>query len=451
MLIRTIALALLLGASTPASSASLGSPASPAPRAAMPAAIFVTWDGSPTTTVSVDWHLMAGTNIEALEMRGPGMKVWKSYSGRQFGFPHSTRMVRRAKIAGLKPGTTYELRIGASRVYSYRTMPANLSRPVRFATGGDTQASDAQFGSVNRAVALRNVDFVLLGGDLAYSNGDPRLVAREEMWFETVTKSLVTPEGRLIPVIAAIGNHEVFSERDTTEATRAMITKTGVKLGDATYYRVLHAHARDLQYQVIDVGNYLSLVLLNTDHTAEIAGPQTDWLKSTLASRPSVPHVFPIYHVPGYPSVRAFGAGNSTQVRDHWAPLFESAGVRFAFENHDHAYKRTFPILGGQRDTAGIVYIGDSAWGAGPRPIGRDHKTTEWYLEKTASVNHGIIVTLDKASSRMEVIDTLGTMVDSLRVPQRRRPGLLLQHRPSSLVDSVRAPMVLTRIRHQYQ
>jgi acid phosphatase type 7 len=426
MLIRTLSLALLLGVSTP------GVIAAPA---TIPAAIFLTWDGNPTTTVSVDWHLMAGTDVESVEIRGPGMKTWKNHTGQQFRFPHSTRMVRRARITGLIPGSTYELRIGGSRVYSYRTMPANLVRPIRFATGGDTQASDAQFGSINRAVATRNIDFVLLGGDLAYSNGDPRLVAREETWFETVTKSLVTPDGRLIPVIAAIGNHEVFSNRDTTAATQAMIANTGVKLGDATYYRVLHAHARERQYQAIDVGNYLSLVLLNTSHTAEISGEQTEWLRGALAARPSVPHIFPIYHVPGYPSVRSFGAENSTQVREHWAPLFERAGVRFAFENHDHAYKRTFPIRGGQRDTAGIVYIGDGAWGAGARPIGRDHKTTEWYLEKTASVNHGIIVTLDKASSRMEVIDSLGTMVDSLSVPQRRRPVALTpstQGRPNS-------------------
>jgi hypothetical protein len=60
-----------------------------------------------------------------------------------------------------------------------------------------------------------------------------------------------------------------------------------------------------------------------------------------------VPHLFPVYHVPGYPSVRAFDGATSAQVREHWAPLFERAGVRVAFENHDHAYKRTHPIRAG--------------------------------------------------------------------------------------------------------
>ena len=48
-------------------------------------------------------------------------------------------------------------------------------------------------------VAARDVDFVLLGGDLAYSNGDPRLVAREEAWFETVANTLVTPGSKPEP------------------------------------------------------------------------------------------------------------------------------------------------------------------------------------------------------------------------------------------------------------
>ena len=48
----------------------------------------------------------------------------------------------------------------------------------------------------------------------------------------------------IIPVIAAIGNHEVFSNRDTTAANVEMIARTGVKLGDSPYYSALHAHAR---------------------------------------------------------------------------------------------------------------------------------------------------------------------------------------------------------------
>ena len=396
-----------------------GAPQAPAAPRPVPAAIFATWNGDPTTTVSVDWHLAAGAEIPAVEVRGPGIRRWRSYRGTAIAFPFSTRTVQRAQVSGLRPGAEYELRVGGSRIYRYRTMPARLTRPVRFAAGGDTQAGLTTFGPMNRIAAAQDVDFVLLGGDLAYSNGDPRLVAREEAWYETVTRTLVTREGRLIPVIAAIGNHEVFSSRDTTESTARTMRETGVRLGDSRYYTALHAHARGRQYGVVDVGDYLSLVLLNTGHTAPVQGEQTEWLRDALAARPAVPFVFPVYHVPGYPSVRSFSGSTSVLVREHWAPLFERFGVRVAFENHDHAYKRTVPIRAGRRDSTGVVYIGDGAWGAVPRPIGREHTEPAWYLETVRSVNHGIFVTLSERSARFEMIDTAGGRFDTHAAPGR--------------------------------
>ena len=384
-----------------------------------PAAVFVTWNGDPTTTVSVDWHLLANTDIPAVEVRGPGLSTWRRYEGSATAFPFSSRTVRRARIDGLRPGSVYELRFGDARTYKYRTMPARLTRPIRFASGGDTQAGETTFGPMNRIVATRDVDFVLLGGDLAYSNGDPRLVAREEAWYETITRTLVTRDRRLIPVIAAIGNHEVFSSRDTTEATALMMRETGVRLGDAPYYRALHAHARERQYSVIDVGDYLSLVLLNTGHTAPVEGAQTEWLRDALRQRSAVPYVFPTYHVPGYPSVRAFEGSTSVLVRQHWAPLFEQFGVRVSFENHDHAYKRTVPIRGGRPDSTGVVYIGDGAWGAVPRPIGREHTEPAWYLATAKSTNHAIFVTLNTRGARFEMVDTAGVRFDTLRARVR--------------------------------
>ena len=387
-----------------------------------PAAIFVTWNGDPTTSVSVDWHLAPGADVRSVEVRGPGVRRWRSYQGSAVAFPFSTRTARRARVDGLRPGSDYELRVGGSRIYKSRTMPARLTRPVRFAAGGDTQAGLAQFGPMNRIAAGQDVDFVLLGGDLAYSNGDPRLVAREEAWYETVTQTLVTRDGRLIPVIAAIGNHEVFSSRDTTESTARTMRETGVRLGDARYYTALHAHARERQYGVVDVGDYLSLVLLNTGHTAPVQGAQTEWLQGVLAARPAVPFVFPVYHVPGYPSVRSFTGSTSVLVREHWVPLFERFGIRVAFENHDHAYKRTYPIRAGRRDSTGVVYIGDGAWGAAPRPIGREHTEPAWYLEAARSVNHGIFVTLSERGARFEMIDTAGVRFETHGAPARCGP-----------------------------
>ena len=132
-----------------------------------------------------------------------------------------------------------------------------------------------------------------------------------------------------------------------------------------------------------------------------------------------MPYVFPIYHVPGYPSVRAFEGSTSVLVREHWAPLFERYGVRVAFENHDHAYKRTVPIKGGRRDSTGVVYIGDGAWGAVPRPIGRERTEPAWYLATAKSTNHAIFVTLNARAARFEMVDTMGVRFDTHRARAR--------------------------------
>ncbi|HEX3159475.1 MAG TPA: metallophosphoesterase family protein [Gemmatimonadaceae bacterium] len=383
-----------------------------------PAAVFLTWTGDPTSTVTVDWHLLPGADLPRVEIRGPGLDGWVSREGQSFPFPHSTRTVRRAELSGLRPDATYEIRFGdGTRRYRYRTMPARLTRSVRFAAGGDTRFAEEDFGRMNRVVAKYDLDFVVFGGDLSYANGDPRAVSRKEQWFETLTRTLVTADGRLIPALVGIGNHEVFSAKrfDDLPAQRdSLLRAYGLADGDSPYYTALFAQPRNHKYGVVDFGRYLSIVLLNTGHTFPVAGEQTAWLDTVLTARTAVPHVFPVYHVPAYPSVRSFDGATSRLVREHWVPLFEKHGVRLAFENHDHVYKRTIPLRQGKRDPNGIVFVGDGSWGVGPREIGRDHevKGPAWYMETAISTNHGIIVTIDAERRYLSVVDADGNVID---------------------------------------
>jgi hypothetical protein len=179
-------------------------------------------------------------------------------------------------------------------------------------------------------------------------------------------------------------------------------------------------------YAAIDFGDYLSIVLLNSDHTVAIGGEQTRWLEETLAERQRVPHLFPVYHVPAYPSVRAFEGAVSARVREHWVPLLERFGVRVAFENHDHAYKRTHPLRAGRQSEDGIVYLGDGAWGVGARDLIRDEKGEKpWYLARAESVRHFVLVTLDGREQRFQAITHDGRVLDELRrtVGEERQPA----------------------------
>jgi len=160
------------------------------------------------------------------------------------------------------------------------------------------------------------------------------------------------------------------------------------------------------------------MVILDSGHTNLIEGDQQVWLDSALRERTDRPHVFPVYHVPAYPSVRSFTNVISTRVRESWVPLFEQYGIQLAFEHHDHAYKRTIPIRAGEPHPEGIVYLGDGAWGVGvrePRPPGED-----WYLAKTAAKHHAILVTLFGDDRHVLVINTSddGKILDQVPTDQ---------------------------------
>lgn len=84
------------------------------------------------------------------------------------------------------------------------------------------------------------------------------------------------------------------------------------------------------------------MIALDTTHTNPVEGTQTGWLRSVLAARRSVSFVVPMYHMPAYTSYRSFTGKVSAAIRENWVPLFDEAGLRFVFENHDHTYKVTY-------------------------------------------------------------------------------------------------------------
>jgi len=383
---------------------------------AEPAGFFLTWKDDPCTTMVVDWHVNPGQEVPLLEYRKFGAGEWIPAAGTEGTYPFTERRLFRKELAGLEAGTTYEFRFGTDgQTRTFRTMPRSLAKPVKFAIGGDTRHQNAWFEKMNRVAVSHDPDFAVLGGDLAYENGESGKVQNVMDWFDAYGKTMVTKDGRVVPVLVAIGNHEVRGgfvgsplAKSLREQTPAL-SQEAIRTELAPYFYNLFACPGQPGYRVVDFGDYLSLVLLDSNHTNPIDGPQKAWLETTLTARKDRPHVFPVYHVPAYPSVRSFEEPVSALVREHWVPLFEKLGVRLAFENHDHAFKRTKPLRNGKVDPGGIVFLGDGAWGVEPRPTHQD----SWYLEKSAGVRNGMIVTLDENGRSILVLDEDGKTLDA--------------------------------------
>ena len=208
---------------------------------------------------------------------------------------------------------------------------------------------------------------------------------------------MVTSDGRMIPIVPVLGNHDV----------RASTLKP--MSHHFLFYELFAMPEKGMPYRVLDAGNYLSLFLLDSGHTFHIEGQQTQWLKQALCERENVPYKMAAYHVAAYPSVYPYLSHSSKKIRSEWNPLFERYHLNVAFEHHNHAYKRTFPLKGSKVDPDGVIYMGDGSWGVTPR---KPKKL--WYLASTAQVNAVCLITLDSQRAVVEALDIHGDILDSV-------------------------------------
>ncbi len=371
-----------------------------------PPALYLTWQRDPTTTMTVHWHTEDEAKTELYFRRVGDTNAWTTAAGTSHPLPASIRTVHTVELTGLRPKTDYEFCFWpGERVFKFRTLPKDLSQPIRFADGGDVYHHREAMDTMNELVGKLDASFAVIGGDLAYAFGGSiqnELMERWDAYFDSWKQKARTPDGRLVPMLVTIGNHEVRgSYHQPSERAPA--------------YYASFAMPGPQGYNVLDCGNYLSLLLLDSGHTHPVEGAQTDWLKQTLAARQHVSHVFPVYHVPAWPSYRSDKVGESGKInhliREHWCPLFDEYGVQLAFEHHDHAYKRTYPIRKGSIDPRGVVYLGDGAWGVTVR---KPDAKGRWYLARAGQIRHIYLVTLYADARHVVAVNENGEFFDEV-------------------------------------
>lgn len=373
-----------------------------------PLPVYLTWQKDPTTTMTIQWLSKPETKegaVEYLKTSENGEKAtWQKITGvcnpLPLQAPYNINMV---ELQGLEPNAQYQFRIpNTETTYLFRTAPKDLSEPLRFIVGGDLFPEDIQpFEEMTKQAAKHNPRFILFGGDLAYSVSSKRHRKDDfDRWFtflSVLSKELKDQNGCMIPFLSAIGNHEVMSYFKQTPA-------------NAPFFYSLFAFPGPQGYNVLRFDNYLSIIVLDSNHTHPITGAQTDWLSQELQKQGNVLHRFAIYHVPAYPSVRYFRQAVPTAIRRNWVPLFEKYGIHAAFENHDHAYKRTFPLIGDSHVPRGVVYFGDGSWGVKPRTPKTAARTT--YLANSQSCRQCLQVTLSKTKRQFQAINDKGVVID---------------------------------------
>jgi len=332
----------------------------------------------------------------------------KSYRFQQSGtgdrFKELNRTIHTVELIGLQPATTYYFVIAdAHRVRSkemkFRTLPAD-GAAIRIVTGGDMGLTDEAL-ALSRQAAKADPDLAIIGGDIAYANGKLGNAERWDRWLQNWTETMRTSDGRLIPFIAAIGNHEVNPVKGASPTDKAPF-----------YLRYLHQDDGNGSYFSRSIGANIGLVVLDSTHLHRADGPQKAWLEQQLERYQDRSYRFAVYHRPLYPGGRypGYEPGETKDLIRAWLPAFDRFHLTLGLENHYHTHKRTKVLAHNavSKDGRGTVYLGDGAWGQKPREVVPDL----WYLEKAFSRNHVWIVDVSADGITFEAVDADGNRFD---------------------------------------
>lgn len=308
-----------------------------------------------------------------------------------------------ARLTDLEPGTVYyfvadEEEGGTTSERKFRTLPGG-DAPVRFVNGGD-MGVDGYARPLLELAGETDPDFAVIGGDLAYANGLLGAFAIWHQWLKNWEELMVTSDGRMIPIVAGIGNHETNRYAGDNEEARA------------PWYMGLFGRQGENVYYTRLIGNNAVFFVLDSSHLVPHA-EQADWLRQQFEANKDVKYSFAVYHVPLYPAHRDYDGGGSVAGREHWLPVFDQYELTVGLEHHDHVFKRTKPLRNNEVVEDGTVYIGDGCFGRDPRTI---DPQVRWYNEIEKSVAHFWVVDVAPDGLRFEAIDHTGNTIDQFEL-----------------------------------
>lgn len=371
--------------------------------------VYLVYGGDPSTSIVVNWHNNGRTNPGSVRYdtvpRGGDPEAYamraESATAEIPDLP-MRRTLHAAALTGLAPDTVYYFVCGSeetgySEERSFRTIPEDDS-PLRFISGGDLGATPLARQLLEES-ARHDPAFFALGGDIAYVDGRLAGYRIWDRWFENYDETMRTSDGHMIPILAAIGNHET---------NRLPTGIPEIKAPFYTYY-FGRQQADGLPYFHRRFGANVIFFVLDTGHLVPHAGAQTAWLAENLAAHQDVRYKFAMYHVPLYPSHRSYDGGGSRAGRIHWQPYFDAYGMTTCFEHHDHTLKRSKLLRHGKEDPDGVLYIGDGSMGIGARTVDDELR---WYLETALPLSHYWVVDVDNDGIAYRAYDENGELLD---------------------------------------
>lgn len=366
------------------------------PKSAEIKSVYLTW-GSTDTSSQVTVNVLTVQKANSVEL---SIDNKKEVPSRYKDLKETPFHVHSFDLKNLKPNTLYTfqpvLNGKPTKEYKFKTLP-NDNSPIEIVSGGDLSPHEDVIIVAKQALT-KNTLALFVGGDLAYEDGNPK---RYELWmklWDLLNQAMVSPDGRLIPMVVAIGNHETNK------------TKSEVMKDKAPFYHLFFDQNEATTYFARHFAKHTSLMVLDTGHVADHDKQQEKWLKNELQKDFKKNNLLALYHVPLYPSFRPYDDKKSVKGRKAWLALFDEYQLDVALENHDHSLKRS-KLLKNDKVVPknGTLYVGDGAWAVAPRPAAPDR----WYLQLAKVEKHLWRITASPKKLNFQAIDKKGNVLDS--------------------------------------
>jgi len=428
-----------------------------------PSQVHLSWSENDVYhTMTAMWHTKARAESKVRYDLHPH-NSWEDYDEKALGKAHEVRpaydrhgkkiktkfsgFYHEVELSGLKPGTTYYFRVGSpdsfSQEWCFKTIGTHEN--VKFVVGGDSRRMyegerrhplsvsnwPENRNKITGAAASEDPDFIVFIGDMVLEG------ANQEHWnnWFGMMQELLVKDGRMIPIVAVIGNHEMGKHPDT-ESTYDWFTGLFANPGNELWYSLdfPNLHLTILSATGGCIGTWW-------EGAEEEAPKQASWLEADLAgSRARWKLV--AFHVPYY-NCRSAGTGYASEVylRD-WAEVIEDPQyeVDLVACGHVHNYMRSFPLRTEIEEVAvekrwtnvgyraipeispsseeGVSYIVQGGWGAPTDPY------LEWgrckvrdFMAAYTSVHSYTLIELEHGKLYLSTRDFNGKVYDEQVFP----------------------------------
>lgn len=402
--------------------------------------VHLTCTSDPAHTMTVSWRTVENYSGEVHYDTQGGDGTPESYNLIEEGTGAVTTekldgYYHHVKLTGLDPETTYYFTCGSSEhgwseELSFRTAPTE-KEDIRLVAGGDSrwdarpdhphpdwpQSRD----DITRLMASYNPDFAVFVADYIwsgeYEEGNLYGYTLEDFpdtwdnWLRAWYKYARTKDGRIIPMIPVIGNHEiVYPEPSVYEPeTQA-----------SNFYTLFNLPVEENRYgwYSINWGPDLHITVLDSEIRWFESDPwkrQVDWLQQDLLNSQEDLWQIATAHRP------IFDAGDvDHNLEKHWSSEFDMFHVDLYINGHIHDYERTYPLntsmLSENYRTSienGTTYLTSGGWGA---PLG-GWGSKEWIAYGPGTRYHFTLIDIyENNMLSLKAIDRDNKVFDTLTI-----------------------------------